>query len=109
RGVLAVPIFSLFSFSSRRRHTSFSRDWSSDVCSSDLTAAVMPQRRLTGITGNKPGGTAATGLAADAVVPAPMGRVKHRGGGVGQPLRVVPDHFLGRQLPALHKGPGKSA
>src|SRR5690606_39731120 len=26
---------SLF-FSSRRRHTSFSRDWSSDVCSSDL-------------------------------------------------------------------------
>src|SRR5207302_7974006 len=25
-----------FCFSSRRRHTSFSRDWSSDVCSSDL-------------------------------------------------------------------------
>src|SRR5690606_40482731 len=25
-----------FVFSSRRRHTSFSRDWSSDVCSSDL-------------------------------------------------------------------------
>src|SRR5690606_39674163 len=25
-------------FSSRRRHTSFSRDWSSDVCSSDLCA-----------------------------------------------------------------------
>src|SRR5690606_40141439 len=27
-------------FSSRRRHTSFSRDWSSDVCSSDLGATV---------------------------------------------------------------------
>src|SRR5690606_40006260 len=27
---------SLFFFSSRRGHTSFSRDWSSDVCSSDL-------------------------------------------------------------------------
>src|SRR5690606_40516696 len=27
---------SFFFFSSRRRHTSFSRDWSSDVCSSDL-------------------------------------------------------------------------
>src|SRR5690606_17942545 len=27
-----------FFFSSRRRHTRFSRDWSSDVCSSDLTA-----------------------------------------------------------------------
>src|SRR5690606_39441025 len=28
-----------FFFSSRRRHTSFSRDWSSDVCSSDLATA----------------------------------------------------------------------
>src|SRR5690606_40112504 len=26
----------LYVFSRRRRHTSFSRDWSSDVCSSDL-------------------------------------------------------------------------
>src|SRR5690606_40921259 len=29
---------SFFLFSSRRRHTRFSRDWSSDVCSSDLRA-----------------------------------------------------------------------
>src|SRR5690606_39755011 len=29
----------LFFFSSRRRHTRFSRDWSSDVCSSDLLSA----------------------------------------------------------------------
>src|SRR5690606_41072392 len=29
----------VFFFSSRRRHTSFSRDWSSDVCSSDLCSA----------------------------------------------------------------------
>src|SRR5690606_41093262 len=31
-------------FSSRRRHTRFSRDWSSDVCSSDLSAplATLP-------------------------------------------------------------------
>src|SRR5436309_10340654 len=28
--------FIVFFFSSRRRHTRFSRDWSSDVCSSDL-------------------------------------------------------------------------
>src|SRR5690606_39343966 len=27
--------------SSRRRHTSFSRDWSSDVCSSDLRSHVV--------------------------------------------------------------------
>src|SRR5690606_40541089 len=30
---------SAFFFSSRRRHTRFSRDWSSDVCSSDLACA----------------------------------------------------------------------
>src|SRR5690606_39592973 len=29
----------MFFFSSRRRHTRFSRDWSSDVCSSDLNVA----------------------------------------------------------------------
>src|SRR5690606_24233126 len=29
-----------FFFSSRRRHTRFSRDWSSDVCSSDLMGIV---------------------------------------------------------------------
>src|SRR5690606_40994900 len=28
-------------FSSRRRHTRFSRDWSSDVCSSDLVQHVV--------------------------------------------------------------------
>src|SRR5690606_39506298 len=28
--------FVVYFFSSRRRHTRFSRDWSSDVCSSDL-------------------------------------------------------------------------
>src|SRR5436309_16084044 len=37
-----------FFFSSRRRHTIFSRDWSSDVCSSDLTTesrrVPTPQR-----------------------------------------------------------------
>src|SRR5690606_39957552 len=32
---------SLFFFSSRRRHTRFSRDWSSDVCSSDLARHIL--------------------------------------------------------------------
>src|SRR2546430_9919912 len=44
-----------FFFSSRRRHTRFDCDWSSDVCSSDLTirsawlpsASHSPTRRLT--------------------------------------------------------------
>src|SRR3712207_5810078 len=30
-----------FFFSSRRRHTRYWRDWSSDVCSSDLTAMIL--------------------------------------------------------------------
>src|SRR5207253_8473724 len=30
-----------FFFSSRRRHTRWPRDWSSDVCSSDLTILVI--------------------------------------------------------------------
>src|SRR5690606_3416304 len=33
-----------FFFSSRRRHTRFSRDWSSDVCSSDLAADEFLRR-----------------------------------------------------------------
>src|SRR5690606_39378490 len=36
----------LFFFSSRRRHTRFSRDWSSDVCSSDLMTQSPEVRQL---------------------------------------------------------------
>src|SRR2546428_11562758 len=36
---------SLFFFSSRRRHTRSDRDWSSDVCSSDLLQLVDPDLR----------------------------------------------------------------
>src|SRR2546422_775590 len=39
RGADGPPSFSGFFFSSRRRHTRCSRDWSSDVCSSDLDPA----------------------------------------------------------------------
>src|SRR5690606_40598394 len=34
----------IFFFSSRRRHTRFSRDWSSDVCSSDLRKRGLGSR-----------------------------------------------------------------
>src|SRR5690606_39947358 len=36
----------LLFFSSRRRHTRFSRDWSSDVCSSDLTFCRRIETRV---------------------------------------------------------------
>src|SRR5256884_3729461 len=35
-GLVHAELATLFFFSSRRRHTRCSRDWSSDVCSSDL-------------------------------------------------------------------------
>src|SRR5699024_11510378 len=35
-------IFFFFFFSSRRRHTRSKRDWSSDVCSSDLSTSFRP-------------------------------------------------------------------
>src|SRR5216683_6248296 len=45
-----------FFFSSRRRHTSSDRDWSSDVCSSDLG----PGDRLRALLGPQEGPTAFT-------------------------------------------------
>src|SRR6266498_5654190 len=35
-----MPYFCFFFFSSRRRHTRCGRDWSSDVCSSDLRTGL---------------------------------------------------------------------
>src|SRR5690348_17932635 len=37
---LFVLVFFFFFFSSRRRHTRWTGDWSSDVCSSDLTGWI---------------------------------------------------------------------
>src|SRR2546429_3177710 len=42
RGGCARVGLSFFFFSSRRRHTRCSRDWSSDVCSSDLLPLPLP-------------------------------------------------------------------
>src|SRR6266511_3180090 len=38
----------VFFFSSRRRNTRFSRDWSSDVCSSDLVRTLAPCKNVVG-------------------------------------------------------------
>src|SRR5947209_20508254 len=40
--VVDVSVFVFFFFSSRRRHTRYWRDWSSDLCSSDL----VPRRQV---------------------------------------------------------------
>src|SRR2546430_12793465 len=49
---LLVSRITVFFFSSRRRHTRFDCDWSSDVCSSDLKTVI-----LSGSAGNKYKGT----------------------------------------------------
>src|SRR6266508_5755067 len=41
-----------FFFSSRRRHTRWPRDWSSDVCSSDLAARAERRENLVGTEAN---------------------------------------------------------
>src|SRR5439155_13990200 len=51
-----TALLPLFFFSSRRRHTRWPRDWSSDVCSSDLRAPDKPGTGvvfLTSIKGSK--------------------------------------------------------
>src|SRR5689334_24201878 len=43
----------IFFFSSRRRHTRWNCDWSSDVCSSDLLK-IAPNNRMPAIIDNEP-------------------------------------------------------
>src|SRR5690625_6783931 len=49
--VLFRSVLLFFFFSSRRRHTRWPRDWSSDVCSSDLSAgySIIPSARGRGL------------------------------------------------------------
>src|SRR5690606_41092610 len=69
----------VFFFSSRRRHTRFSRDWSSDVCSSDLddyrTVVLVEAASRGGVPGTvslvEPD-AARAGLAVDPRVPRPF-------------------------------------
>src|SRR5439155_6195406 len=45
--LICLIISFFFFFSSRRRHTRWPRDWSSDVCSSDLLSFTLLVRPLT--------------------------------------------------------------
>src|SRR2546430_1839367 len=76
-------MMSLFFFSSRRRHTRFDCDWSSDVCSSDLRAR---------------------GEARDAVHARARGRASSPGGGDGGLLRVRCRDARRYRLPLVRDG-----
>src|SRR3712207_7703145 len=61
-----------FFFSSRRRHTRYWRDWSSDVCSSDLEAGLLEGRTVLGLDLDQRAGdrqAQRAGLTADAATP----------------------------------------
>src|SRR3712207_6919486 len=61
---------SFFFFSSRRRHTRYWRDWSSDVCSSDLFEGDFGDEKIHGFhtePGAAAGGGRAGRLGADAL------------------------------------------
>src|SRR5690606_40655299 len=73
---MSTPPIVGFFFSSRRRHTRFSRDWSSDVCSSDLRLRLH-RCRLT--AGEDP----------DAIAPVLLGPVER---GIG-PVEQVADRL----------------
>src|SRR5699024_11222950 len=54
-----------FFFSSRRRHTRSKRDWSSDVCSSDLTLLLSSSTGFTKVYSGEPSARTTTKSATD--------------------------------------------
>src|SRR3712207_8544613 len=65
-------IFIFFFFSSRRRHTRYWRDWSSDVCSSDLESHVRTISGLIVVAGLV--GTVASPAVAQTTAPGPRAK-----------------------------------
>src|SRR2546430_15690070 len=92
-------MFLSFFFSSRRRHTRFDCDWSSDVCSSDLATAdpvavavLESQARISG--GTTPYQSGNTGSFGGALS-APNGSTRSEERRVGEEWRSrwAPDHL----------------
>src|SRR5438445_5809763 len=79
RHCIFLLVFFFFFFSSRRRHTRYWRDWSSDVCSSDLVLFTLNRPHVLhaahvvhAVHGRTPGGsgTLATPIMASRVTSA---------------------------------------
>src|SRR5699024_12175738 len=96
-----------FFFSSRRRHTRSKRDWSSDVCSSDLAVAATGAFGVTCLTGVSPAGRSvnvdAGALNRDVVLEndAIVGSVNANLGHYAEAARILAAsdlHWLGRMI-----------
>src|SRR5207245_7923831 len=82
--LLLCGVVDLFFFSSRRRHTRCYRDWSSDVCSSDLTA---PGRCLELTPSNSVNSKHLPGAVRVVVAPAPALSTPRRAEGLAGGMR----------------------
>src|SRR5258706_14903461 len=92
-----VAINFFFFFSSRRRHTRLVSDWSSDVCSSDLSQAGRRSRRAYLQSLPRPRSRGAAGGAPSFARAAPGGK-RRRGRRGGVPLRLDAPFRLARRF-----------
>src|SRR5216684_269668 len=84
--------FVLFFFSSRRRHTRCSRDWSSDVCSSDLVGTAFQWKVWKALTQIPPGQTRSYGEIAKSIGEPTAARAVGRACATNQAAVVIPCH-----------------
>src|SRR5438874_5199734 len=89
----AILAVQSFFFSSRRRHTSSLRDWSSDVCSSDLTQARRPRAASSDLSARRAAGDQANDGCAEQE--AERGGGRGRGRTEGKPRHETPFPALG--------------
>src|SRR4051794_41706397 len=91
------PVEIGFFCSSRRRHTRWTGDWSSDVCSSDLSSLVLPFHRPCQDGGRPPETVGGRAEDEGRVEPAAVGhgRARLRRGRRGRP-RLLPAAQIGR-------------
>src|SRR2546430_17730897 len=97
----------VFFFSSRRRHTRFDCDWSSDVCSSDLEIPLRRMRPANAVRGAAAPGGRHVGGGVPLPGLRPRGRVAHEP--YGDSARRVPgreDRRGDDRLAARRKGGG---
>src|SRR5467141_1387992 len=88
-----------FFFSSRRRHTIFKCDWSSDVCSSDLSTGQIALFRFTHETGAAAGVRRIEALTGPAAYRHAL-ELEHRLAEASGLLKTQPEH-LARRIEAM--------